>query len=189
MGTQAVAVGVGDARPSSFGVTLGPCHVVLLCAHLRACVWPGPALPGGWTPSLRPKPPLCHRSWSRLSNQGLAGAPPQACCPGSQILRCPPCARKVLFLLWHWLSALPTLPSTQMSQASPWSHVLRALHGVGRAEGQRRTPAMNWGPAPPTSSFLRLPCPGPSMSRAHGPLAVWPAQGVHMFCTSARVCI
>lgn len=184
-----MAVGVGDTRPSSFGVTLGPCHVVLLCAHLRACVWPGPALPEGWTPSLRvaqtsPLPSLMVQA----QQPGPGGGPPQACCPGSQILRCPPCARKVLFLLWPWLSAPPTLPSTQMSQASPWSHVLRALHGVGRAEGQRRTPAMNWGPTPPTSSFLRLPCPGPSMSRAHGPLAVWPAQGVHMFCTSARVC-
>lgn len=82
-----------------------------------------------WLPDLS-LPPICKES--SVSSVALAVSPTH-----------PP---------QHSDEPLPTPPG----QASPWSHVLRALHGVGRAEGQRRTPEMNWGTAPPTSSFLAL---------------------------------
>ncbi|KAF6274658.1 hypothetical protein mRhiFer1_009493 [Rhinolophus ferrumequinum] len=136
---------------------LSPCCVftfVLVCGQGLPCQRAGP-LPSGW-----PKPPLCHRSWSRLSNQGLAGATHRPAVLDPRSFAAPHVQGKFCFFLALALS--PTHPPQHSDeplpappgQVSPWSRVLRALHGVGRAKGQRRPPEMNWGPALPTSSFL-----------------------------------
>lgn len=163
-------------------------------AHRRALCVAGPVLPqcwrlpSGWPKSVVPTP-LSHGSRLGTQEPGPGQCPPRACCPDSQILLCPPGVRKVLFLLWHWFS--PTRPpqhsdDTPVQSWEPMSRGPRMEVGSAsrRAESARR--ALKGAGArhcPPAR-----PGPGPSLSPALALPAVWPAQGVHRFCTSARVC-
>lgn len=145
-------------------------------AHRRALCVAGPVLPQCWPlPSGSPKPvaptPLSPRSWLGTQEPGPGQCPPQACCPGSQILLCPPGMRKVLFFSMALVVSPPALPSSQMTpQSSPGNPCpegpawrWEVLHGEPRVrEGPSRElgpgPARQLAPAQAPASHRLSPC-------------------------------
>lgn len=161
-----MAVGVGDARPSSFGVTLGPCHVVwgllspccvltfvLVCGQGLPCQRAGPLPSGPNLPfAIAHGPGSATRAW-RGPPTGLLSWLPDPSLP-------PMCKESSVSSVA--LALCPAHPPQHSDE--PGQSLEPCPEGPargGKSRGSEKNPCNELGPSPAHQLFSALPLPGP----------------------------